>query len=242
MQQGLLSDAPVGQKLYLYKSELDSNIPVLQHHILGWPFPDKYSLDIGYSVRGFKFVFENLNDTPKTFIIPSQDLINTESGQEQTTSVQTSNDFNPNYKGIDDNIKKYKYNNYYYINESYFLKDTFITALNQNSDTIYGSISYFNKKAENEIFKIVSAKEFLKFYIDKNITKNSLTFQLTSINGKIPKLKDNKIHNLSLMKIGEKRKRQMAETKETVIICAQQSFEITGGLNLIQIEIEDDRV
>ena len=44
------------------------------------------------------------------------------------------------------------------------------------------------------------------------------------------------------MKIGEKRKRQMAETKETVIICAQQSFEITGGLNLIQIEIEDDRV
>ena len=66
LQQGLLSDAPIGQKLYLHKSELDSNIPVLQHHILGWPFPIKYSLDIGYSVRGFKFVFENLNDTPKT--------------------------------------------------------------------------------------------------------------------------------------------------------------------------------
>ena len=35
LQQGLLSDAPIGQKLYLYKSELDSNIPVLQRHILG---------------------------------------------------------------------------------------------------------------------------------------------------------------------------------------------------------------
>ena len=112
LQQGLFSDAPVGQKLYLHKSELDSNIHVLQHHKLDWPFPDKYLLDIGYSVRSFKFVFENLNDTPKTLIIPSKDLINTESGQEETTSVQTLNDFNPNYKGIDDNIKKYKYNNY----------------------------------------------------------------------------------------------------------------------------------
>ena len=69
-----------------------------------------------------------------------------------------------------------------------------------------------------------------------------LAFQLTTVNGKIPKLKDNKIHNLSLMKIGEKRKRQMAETIETFIVHAQQIFEITGGLNLIQIETEDDRV
>ena len=69
-----------------------------------------------------------------------------------------------------------------------------------------------------------------------------LTFRLTSINGKIPKLKGNKIHNFSLTKIGEKIKRQRAEPIETVIIRAQQSFEITGGLNLKQIEIEDDRV
>ena len=34
----------------------------------------------------------------------------------------------------------------------------------------------------------------------------------------------------------------MAEPLETVIISAQQSFEIAGGLNLVQIEIEDDRV
>ena len=34
----------------------------------------------------------------------------------------------------------------------------------------------------------------------------------------------------------------MPEPTETVIICAQQSFEITGGLNTVQIEIDDDRV
>ena len=34
----------------------------------------------------------------------------------------------------------------------------------------------------------------------------------------------------------------MAEPIETIIICAQQSFETTYGFNPIQIEIEDDRV
>ena len=34
----------------------------------------------------------------------------------------------------------------------------------------------------------------------------------------------------------------MPELIEPVIICAQQSFEITGGLNPVQIEINDDRV
>ena len=34
----------------------------------------------------------------------------------------------------------------------------------------------------------------------------------------------------------------MQETVGTVIIHAQQNFEIVGGLNPIQIKIEDDRV
>ena len=32
----------------------------------------------------------------------------------------------------------------------------------------------------------------------------------------------------------------MVEPIEMVIICAQQNFEIAGGLNPVQIEIEDD--
>ena len=34
----------------------------------------------------------------------------------------------------------------------------------------------------------------------------------------------------------------MQEPIEMIIICTQQNFEIVGGLNPIQIEIEDDRV
>ena len=34
----------------------------------------------------------------------------------------------------------------------------------------------------------------------------------------------------------------MSQPTETIVIRAQQNFEIAGGLNPIQIEIEDDRV
>ena len=89
--------------------------------------------------------------------------------------------------------------------------------------------------------KITRGKS-LKFYVDKDATKNSLSFQLTSKSGNIPKLKNKKNYNFSLTKIGEKRKRQMDEPVETIIICVQRSFEIAGGLNPVQIKIEYDRV
>ena len=92
------------------------------------------------------------------------------------------------------------------MNESYFLydkndliKETCITALNKKI-SIYGFMSSFNKKTENEIFKIISPENFLNFF---------LSFQLTSISGNLPTLKDKKIHNLSLTRIGKKRKLAM---------------------------------
>ena len=69
-----------------------------------------------------------------------------------------------------------------------------------------------------------------------------MSFQLTSISGNIPKLNDKKNYNFSLTKIGVKRKRQMAEPVETIIIRVQQSFEIAGGLNPVQIKTEYDRL
>ena len=46
-------------------------------------------------------------------------------------------------------------------------------------------------------------------------------------------LKDKKIHNLSLTRIGRKEKLSMQEPIETIIIRAQQTFEVVGGLNLV---------
>ena len=84
-------------------------------------------------------------------------------------------------------------------------------------------------------------KTKLNFFVNKDTIKNSLSFQLTSISGNLPTLKDKRIHNLSLTTIGRKRKLPMQEPIETIIMQAQQNFEIVRGLNPVQLEIEDDR-
>ena len=130
---------------------------------------------------------------------PSPGLINENTGIEETYSVPTHASFFPEQKAIEDAIKNYKnVPVVHYINESYFLydkndliKETFITALNKKI-LIYGSISYFDKKTENEIFKIITSEKFLKFYVGKDATRNSLSFQLTNVSAELPKLKDKK--------------------------------------------------
>ena len=76
----------------------------------------------------------------------------------------------------------------------------------------------------------------------KNTLKKELKFQLTNIGRKNAKVKDNKIYDFSVIRLGKKRKINMAQPIETIVVCAQQNFEIAGGLNPIKIEIEDDRV
>ena len=147
---------------------------------------------------------------------PSQGLINKETGTKQTSSVPTQAHFPPCQKALEDAIKNSKnVPVVYYINEMFFLydesdlkKETFITALNKKISYFnkISSISYFNKKTENEIFKILTPEKFLKFYVDKDATKNFLSFQLTNISGHLPKLKDKKTCNFSLTKKREKKK------------------------------------
>ena len=69
-----------------------------------------------------------------------------------------------------------------------------------------------------------------------------MKFQVAHIDGKNPKIKDKKIHNFSMTRLGKKRKLDMSQTVETVIVRAQQNFSVVGGLNPVQIEIEDDRI
>ena len=90
-------------------------------------------------------------------------------------------------------------------------------------------------------FKQSDQKTKLKFFVNKDAIKNSLSFQLTSVSGNLRTLKDKRIHNLFLTTIGRKRKLPMQEPIETIIMRAQQNFEIVRGLNPVQLEIEDDR-
>ena len=69
-----------------------------------------------------------------------------------------------------------------------------------------------------------------------------MKFQLTNISGKNPKTKDKKIYNFSITRLGRKRKLSMPEPIKTIAVHAQQSSEVVGGINPIQIELEDDRI
>ena len=135
-----------------------------------------------------------------------------------------------------------------FINESYFLYDksflikkTFVTAINKTL-SIYGSFSHFSGKITEKEIKLLDASNFLKFFIEKKVLKKDLKFQLTYISGKNPKIKDNKIHNFSITRLGKKRKLNMSQPIESIIIRAQQNFDVAGGLNPIQIEIEDEGI
>ena len=71
------------------------------------------------------------------------------------------------------------------------IEQTFITEINKLI-SVYGSISYFNKKSVNQAVEIVSFDNPLKFSVVKNKIKNTLSFQLTKIDGTLPILKDKK--------------------------------------------------
>ena len=71
------------------------------------------------------------------------------------------------------------------------IEQTFITEINKLI-SVYGSISYFEKKSISEALEIVSFSNPLKFFVVKNMIKNTLDYQLTKINGNLLVLNDKK--------------------------------------------------
>ena len=71
------------------------------------------------------------------------------------------------------------------------IEQTFITKINKLI-SVYGSISYFDKKSISEAVEIVSFSNPLKFFVVKNMIKNTLDYQLTKINGNLLVLNDKK--------------------------------------------------
>ena len=70
--------------------------------------------------------------------------------------------------------------------------------------SVYDSISFLNKKSINEKVQIVWFNSPLKFTVLKDTIKNTLNFQLTKIDGNLPKLNDKKLHHFSLTEVGKK--------------------------------------
>ena len=135
-----------------------------------------------------------------------------------------------------------------FINKTHFLYDksnlikkNFVTAINKQL-SLYGSFSYFSGTTTATDLKLISSSNFLKFLVEKKSLKDNLKLQLAHIDESEVKTSEKKIHDFSITKLGKQRKNIMAEPIETIIIRAQQNFDNVGGLNPIQVEIEDDRI
>ena len=51
---------------------------------------------------------------------------------------------------------------------------------------------------------LIAAENLLEFLVEKDTIRNNLSFQLTNIGGNIPKIKDSKIYNFSITRLGRK--------------------------------------
>ena len=169
--------------------------------------------------------------------------------KQQMVSVQSFFSLQKKKKNIEEKIAQYNAvpvktfinESYFLCNKSFLIKKTFLTAINKTM-SIYGSFSHFFGKTTEKEIKLLDASIFLKFFIKRKMLKKDSKFQLAYISGKNPKIKDNKIHNFSITGLGQKRKLNMSQPIESVIIRAEQNFDVAGGLKPIQIEIEDDRI
>ena len=216
---------------------------------IDWPFPEKFFNSSGYTIHRYSFIFKNGTNNIKRILNPSNSLINVEDNTETIPNILSDEIFYPVTKYIKKKIAEYNaIPTKNFIKESYFLYDksnlvkkTFVTAINMYLN-LYGSFSYFSGKTRSSNLKLLSSSNFLKFLVEKNSQVSNLKFQLAQINGSDIKTTNNKIHHLSIIKIGKKRKRQMSELIQTIIIRAQQDFDVDGGLNPIQIEIKDNNI
>ena len=78
--------------------------------------------------------------------------------------------------------------------------------------------------------------------IEKNVLKDNLKLQIAYVSGNEVKTEDKKVHHFSIVCLGKRQKNMFTDPKETVIIRAQQDFDVAGGLNSIQVQINDETV
>ena len=202
---------------------------------------------LGLSIDGFQFTLPKSQGNLQELLIPSSELI--KEAEVETKGFASKDIFKLLQEmlvktAIDNYIKKLTINfiseSYFLYDKSNFIKETFMMEINKIV-SIYGSVSYFDKKGQNKIFQIISSKNSLEFSVQKDTIKSRFGFQLTNINGNLPKINNGKIYDFSLTEIGNKRK-TMTEPIQSVIVGGQQKFDFHDILNSVEIEINDDRI
>ena len=246
---------PIGFGRAKYEYQDDINIPnsnateSLNADDNEFPFPEKFYKNIGFSINGFLFTFNNAQDDLKIILNPSVGLINDRENNIEVVDKNFTKELFLDEKSLLDKIAEYKaIPTKDFINESFFLYDksntikkTFITALNKQL-SIYGSFSYFSGNTAIKNLKLLDIANSLKFLVKKKALKENLKLQIAYVSGSEVKTEDQKIHEFSISQLGKRRKNMLSEPAKTVIIRAQPDFDVVGGLNPIQVQIVDEMV
>ena len=235
----------LGRKLYEYRITYNAKVN-FNPKDLDWLFPAKYYQSVGYKVHGFSFKFKNADNNLSAILNPNDDLINIESGVKNANNNLTKELFSNKKKTIEQKIAEYNaipIKNF--INESFFLYDrsnaikkTFVTAIDKEL-SFYRSFSYFSGKTSIKNIKLIDVNNPLKFLVEK-LLRDNLKLKIAYVNGSDVHTEDKKIHDFSITKLGKRRKNMLSEPVETLIVRAQQNFDVVGGLNPIQVQITDD--
>ena len=129
---------------------------------------------------------------------------------------------------------------FFLYDKSNTIKKTFISALNKQL-SIYGSFSYFSGNVSIKL-TLIEVSNAVKFLIEKKGLKNNLKRQIAYVSGNEVKTEDKKVYNFSVMRLGKTQKNMFSEAIETVIIRAQQDFDVAGGLKPIHVQINDETI
>ena len=86
-----------------------------------------------------------------------------------------------------------------------------MTAINKTL-SLYGSFSCFSDKTAKDELKLLDSSNVLKFLVEKRSLKDNLKFKLAHIEGRNPKIKDKKIYDLLITRLGKKKKKKFGGT------------------------------
>ena len=84
---------------------------------------------------------------------------------------------------------------------------------------------------------MIDVSNHLKFFVEKKAIRKNLKLHLAYVNGSVVQTADQNLHNFSITRQGKRKRNMLTEPIETLIIRAQQDFDVIGGLNPIQVEI-----
>ena len=153
---------------YIYKKRNNKEMVDVQKEDIY--FPEVYSYDLTYHVGVFIFTLPKGNHL-QNLLTPKDNLINKAAPQKINLFLKNI------FKLPQETLLKTAINNYIknltvsFVNESYFLydksnfvKQLFVTEIKKLL-SIYGSISYFDKKGTNKAMQIISFNNLLNFFV-----------------------------------------------------------------------------